>query len=126
LTFTSDDAPLLIQFRLRLTDGREEDISFILKLYVQETIRMMTLLNGFYTLKDHLLSQIKDSENKFRASHIIFKYIELNCEDISDNKLLSSDKNVKSCQFYPNIKESRYLERLDYTTLLSYRDSFLK
>ena len=87
---------------------------------------MMTLLNGFYTLKDELLSQIKDPENKFRASHIIFKYVELNCEDISDNKLLSLDNNVNSSQFYPKIKESRYLERLDYTPLLSNKDSFIK
>jgi hypothetical protein len=115
LTVTSDDVPLLIQFRLRLTDGREEDISFILKLYVQETIRMMTLLNGFYALKDELLSQIKDPKNKFMASHIIFKYIEMNCEDISDNKLLSLDNNVNSDQFSQNKQISKYLERLNYT-----------
>jgi len=123
LTVVSDNTPLLVQFKLRLEDGREENISFILKFYVQETIRMMILLNGFYSLKDHLLSQIKDSANKFRASHIIYQFKILSSEDNLEDLMLSLNKAYSFCH---NLKISKYLERLNYTPIMTNKNNILK
>jgi hypothetical protein len=110
----SDTNQLLIQFKLRLIYGYEENISFTLRFHKNEPKRLSTLFYEFFLLKENLIKEIRSPNMGFKASHIIFKYSILHINDNVNNIILAND-NADS-NIYQSLEKdslSVYLENLN-------------
>jgi hypothetical protein len=105
----SPNNTLIVSFILRISDYKQEDISFLLKFNKWEIDKMYTLLIGFYILKDQLLSNITDSNGNIRASGIIYKYLTSPTSDLLFNlgrKQINypADINLENISLTQNVK----------------------
>jgi hypothetical protein len=110
----SDTNQLLIQFKLRLIYGFEENISFTLRFHKKEPKRLSTLFYEFFLLKENLIKEIRSPNTGFRASHIILKYSILHINDNVNNIILANDNaDSNISQSFEKNSLSLYLENLN-------------